>query len=363
MVRKNAFAFTLVIVLVVSGLSLSPSVGYVSAGSSGLADSPWPMFHGNVGHTGLSPYDTSTNAGMLKWKFQTGGMVDSSPAVGSDGTIYFGSFGIGGQHLYALNSDGSLRWKFDTGAGIWSSPAVGSDGTIYFGSDDHYFYALNPDGGLKWKFRTGSMVVSSPAIGSDGTIYFGSDDGYLYAIGGSGEMRVPSEPRNLVAEAGDGYVRLTWEPPSDDGGSVITNYKIYRGTSSGEERYLATVGDVLTYTDTGLTNGQTYYYRVSAVNGIGEGNLSDEISITPSNQTDGVGNSRTFLTGMGWSFALASLIIAILAAALVLVMNRRKQSKFTSFEDRREVVQPPTVPTPQKTGEGNEQPPSKTENQ
>ncbi len=96
---------------------------------------------------------------------------------------------------------------------------------------------------------------------------------------------VPSAPQNLEASAGDGEVSLSWDTPSDDGGSAITNYRIYRGTTSGNLDLLTTVGNVLTYTDTGLTNGQTYYYRVSAVNDVGEGSRSNEVSATPEADT------------------------------------------------------------------------------
>ncbi|OLS15326.1 MAG: Fibronectin type III domain protein, partial [Promethearchaeota archaeon CR_4] len=95
------------------------------------------------------------------------------------------------------------------------------------------------------------------------------------------DITVPGAPQNLQAVASEGQITLTWEAPSSDGGSPITNYKIYRGTSSGAEIYLATVGNVLTYTDTGLTNGQTYYYRVAAVNAVGEGSNATEVSATP----------------------------------------------------------------------------------
>ena len=42
------------------------------------------------------------------------------------------------------------------------------------------------------------------------------------------------------------------------------------------------MGNVLTYTNTGLTNGTTYYYKVTAVNSVGEGGAaSSEASGTP----------------------------------------------------------------------------------
>jgi uncharacterized protein YfaS (alpha-2-macroglobulin family) len=39
---------------------------------------------------------------------------------------------------------------------------------------------------------------------------------------------------------------------------------------------------VLTYTDTVVTNGQTYYYQVTATNSIGESNRSNEANAVPS---------------------------------------------------------------------------------
>ena len=42
--------------------------------------------------------------------------------------------------------------------------------------------------------------------------------------------------------------------------------------------FLTTVGNVLTYTDSGLTTGVTYYYQVSAVNSEGEGPRSNVAS-------------------------------------------------------------------------------------
>src|SRR5439155_2771420 len=105
--------------------------------------------------------------------------IFSSPAVGADQTIYFGS---GNGELYALTPAGAKKWSFQTGAEIQSSPAIGGDGTIYFGSGDGKLYALNPDGTRKWDFPTGWDILSSPAIASDGTIYIGSRDKHVYAV-------------------------------------------------------------------------------------------------------------------------------------------------------------------------------------
>src|SRR5437870_942743 len=92
----------------------------------------------------------------------------------------------------------------------------------------------------------------------------------------------PSAPQNLAATGGNAQVTLTWQAPASDGGSPLTNYKIYRGTSSNGETLLATIGNVLTYTDTAVTNGVAYYYQVSAVNAAGEGPRSNEASAAPS---------------------------------------------------------------------------------
>jgi outer membrane protein assembly factor BamB len=126
------------------------------------------------------------STGKAKWSFSTGGWVDSSPAIGTNGVIYFGAWD---KKFYALNPDGTKKWEFSTGGPVDSSPAIAADGTIYVGSHDTKFYALNPDGSKKWEFATGGAVISSPAIGAGGVIYFSSVDGRLYALNPEGRER------------------------------------------------------------------------------------------------------------------------------------------------------------------------------
>ena len=142
--------------------------------------------------------------GTLKWDFKTLGATDSSPAIGADGTVYVGSgppskfYGkdqstLVGENpstsgfVYAINPNGTRKWVVDLFGRVDSSPAVGSEGTIYVGSDNFHVYALNPaDGSTKWVEPTRDMVKSSPAIASDGTIYIGSNDKSLYAFNPDG---------------------------------------------------------------------------------------------------------------------------------------------------------------------------------
>ncbi len=91
----------------------------------------------------------------------------------------------------------------------------------------------------------------------------------------------PDAPTNLTCEAGDEHINLTWKEPIEDGGKEITNYKIMRGTASGALSYLTTVGDVLTFKDVGVENGQSYFYTVTAINAVGEGPSSSEVEAVP----------------------------------------------------------------------------------
>ena len=172
-------------------VALVLSLVWVGVSTAQLADSPWPMYGHDPQHTGRSPYTGPETPGT-KWKFGTGDYVDSSPAIGVDGTVYVGSHD---HYLYAIHPDGSLKWKYETGGIVNSSPAIGSDGTVYVTSGDHYLYAIHSEGSLKWKYEYEMeewwrpVPYSSPAIGPDGTVYVGSGDGHLYAIHPDGLLK------------------------------------------------------------------------------------------------------------------------------------------------------------------------------
>lgn len=136
----------------------------------------------------LALASTAASAQNVKWTFQASGEIKpSSPAIGDDGTLYFGDYD---SLFYAVTPAGTLKWQFKTGDRINSSASIGSNGVIYCGSRDFNMYAFNPDGTLNYTFPTaGSITYSTPAVDNDNTIYFGSDDGNVYAVDNSGTQK------------------------------------------------------------------------------------------------------------------------------------------------------------------------------
>jgi predicted phage tail protein len=103
----------------------------------------------------------------------------------------------------------------------------------------------------------------------------------------TGAATAPDAPVALTATPGDSSATLNWSPPTSDGGSAITGYNVYESTSPGGEgttpiNASPLPADTTTFPVTGLTNGTTYYFTVTAINAIGEGAASNEASATPS---------------------------------------------------------------------------------
>jgi len=377
--------------LVTGALMVSVAVGVLLLNSENvgaqLADSPWPMFRGNQQHTGRSRYDTSHVDGTVKWTFTLGRWAESSPVIGADGTIYIGdhdsklyaikpdgtekwtfqagepvysdyweiwkgilstpAIGSDGtiyftsmaNNLYAINPDGTEKWTFpiDLSVDVWSSPAIGADGTIYVGSHDNYqgkLYAINPeDGSKRWAFQAGSDVCSSPAIGEDGTIYVGSrdsalDQGKLYAInpedgskrwdfttgkyiesspaiGADGTIYIGSIDHNLYAINPDGsekwrfYVLCCgWSSSpaiGSDGTIYVASDKLYALGTTRPDPPTVTTGSATSVTSTSATltgavnpNGlsTTYYFEYGTTTSYGSktaetdaGSGTDEVSV------------------------------------------------------------------------------------
>src|SRR5205814_466175 len=131
----------------------------------------------------------------------------------------------------------------------------------------------------------------------------GSQSGERSATPSAGSpATAPGAPTLNSATAGNASVALGWSAPGSNGGANITNYEIYRGTSSGSEAFLIEVGNVTSYTDNSAANGTAYYYKVAAKNSAGIGSQSGERSATPSSGStaSAPGASALSASGLGY---------------------------------------------------------------
>jgi len=84
--------------------------------------------------------------------------------------------------------------------------------------------------------------------------------------------RMPSAPVSVILDEGDGFINISWSRPYDTGNEEILNYRILRSTDDIDYQELSiNDGETLYLNDTGLTNGEPYFYKISALNIVGEG--------------------------------------------------------------------------------------------
>jgi fibronectin type III domain protein len=193
-------------------------------------------------------------------------------------------YGYPGKKIYKLSPiDGSLIDFYipaDVETGH-NTALTYADEYLWLSGTDNMIYKIDP---------SDFTVVTSfeaPCSNPGGLAWDGQylwvasyDKGVVYQIDIS--VTAPSIPQNLLAIPHDGFVKLRWDAPVNDGGSPITEYNIYRSlTSKEEKKLLITVGSRLSYIDNNVNNSQEYYYQVSAVNSVGEGIKTNEAIVIP----------------------------------------------------------------------------------
>ncbi len=112
------------------GAGTSPTIG-----RDGTIYAGWDYLHA------INPSD-----GSIKWKWPVPnweGIEGGTPCTSKNGTIYFTTINNNDAegHLYALNPNGSLAWQLLIDR-CESAPAIGEDGTIYFGDWSDHIYAI-----------------------------------------------------------------------------------------------------------------------------------------------------------------------------------------------------------------------------
>jgi outer membrane protein assembly factor BamB len=174
-------------------VALEPSDAVVTLDYSSNAEHVSPVI-GRNGRVYFAPtlttfaeVDPVSQQRTRTWVSSRGAFI-STPAIGSDGTVYV----CAKNALYALNPiTGSQKELLTPELAnvsarnfgfLYSSPCLGNDGVIYVGNQDHCFYAVDPqNGGVISRFETGA-IKASPAIAQDGTVYVGNEGGTFWAL-------------------------------------------------------------------------------------------------------------------------------------------------------------------------------------
>jgi uncharacterized protein (DUF1800 family) len=163
----------------------------------------------------------------------------------------------------------------------WAAPAGAASYNLYRGTVAGQETATPVATGIT------SATYNDPAV-VNGTNYYyvvaGVNAGGIGAKSEEAHARpeapiaAPGAPSLLTATSGNALVTLTWATLP----GAIT-YNVYRSTSSGNQSgtAIATGLTGLTYTNTGLNNETTYYYKVAGVNTGGTGAKSNELSAKP----------------------------------------------------------------------------------
>ena len=174
----------------------------------------------------------------------------------------------------------------------WTAPA--SDGGA---SISGYRIEQSSNSGASWTVvvtTTGSAATSRVITGlTNGTAYqfrvaainsVGAGPNSAASNTVTPSASVPGAPTAVTAVAGNAEAIVGWVAPSSTGGSAITGYRIEQQRGSGEWTVaIANTGSTTTNTVvTGLTNGESYRFRVAAINSSGAGaNSEPSNAVTP----------------------------------------------------------------------------------
>jgi N-acetylneuraminic acid mutarotase len=202
---------------------------------------------------------------------------------------------------------------FDRSSAIWTGQEAFIFGGEY-GSGLDQIVRFDPASGA-----VSAMPARLPSPRSLTSAVWDGSNAYVFGGGIPSNQVVryspysPGAPQNLTAAAGPnaGQVILAWQAPGGSGSLPVTNYTVYgSGTSNGPYGLLAALGNVATYTDTGLGNSVARFYRVAAVSAAGEGVWSNEANATtfspPSAPQNLVASAQINAVRLAWNAPAAS---------------------------------------------------------
>jgi len=160
-----------------------------------------------------------------------------------------------------------------------------------------YTVTSNP-GGIIGTGTSSPMVVSGLTNGIEynfnvtATNIIGTSPASLYS-NSIIPATIPDAPTGVTAIAGNSQVILSWNAPTNFGGSPVTDYIIeYKlSTASTWSIFSDGISVSTTSTVTGLTNNSSYDFKISSVNAIGQSGVIGANAISPENTQNQQGSS------------------------------------------------------------------------
>jgi len=215
-------------------------------------------------------------------------------------------------HLGCSSDDGGSIPNPDPPTGIVTSINSTNSITIGWGSvsgsTGYYIYRSTTTVGPYERIGSSTSTSYTDNNLSDGTTYYYRISGYNNGGEGSQSYYInattlPIAPTSVTATANSTTsITISWSSVKG-----ATGYRIYRSTASSDTYEQIGTSSTTSYTNSGLTAGTTYYYKVSAYNNGGESFQSSVISATtslviPSSVTGMMvtANSTTSIT-ISWS--------------------------------------------------------------
>lgn len=136
--------------------------------------------------------------GAKAWNVRLPGQLLGSPVIGPDDHILIGvTQAPRGQKARGtlVCVDGNshrIRWQYAADDAIESTPAIGDDGLIYFGDNSGAIHAVNSSGEARWKAKVESPVRSAATLLAPGQIAFGLDNDTLVVLRCSSKTLAPA---------------------------------------------------------------------------------------------------------------------------------------------------------------------------
>ena len=290
--NNNNGAYQSAVTLGTAGVPNPPFVGF--AGGSVAAD-----FNSSQGDSSCVtltnlPIDSATVT-ITEWIYPTAsGDVGTTFWNNGQGAGFTGYYFNSAQLGYNWPGGGGNQWTFGAftpAINQWSFVALvisPTNAVFYLGDTNGVLSSMiNNEGNSAANFTTGT-AIGGPNNGSTTGFNGAMSDVAVFNysltpaqitqlyVGGYGGLSLPSAPTGVSAAAGNAQVSLGWNPVQG-----ATGYNVKRSTTSGAETTITSLSGTV-YHDTGLANGTTYFYEVSATNTAGQSVNSSEVSTTPS---------------------------------------------------------------------------------